>query len=1295
MAVADYNKDGFLDIFMVTRQQTEQNGLGKESRLFKNNGDGTFTDVTQASGITSTHDYTDTDLVLNFGLKLGASWGDYDNDGFPDLFLASHQHHELYHNNGDGTFTNLTEVSGFESNNECFNSGATWFDFNNDSHLDIFITKYGECAKNRLFINNGDATFREVTSIVEAEANDMKSFMGLLLDIDNNGWLDLYVANDFIYPNELLTNQSGQSFEEEALSYGLSDFRDGMGLATADYNNDGQFEIYVTNINENSFFEKTGPGTYTNRAEDFEISDSGWAWGVQFGDFDHDGDEDLVVANGYILARTALEYNFYYQNLLMQGSEGFENQSQESGIGVELSMSNGVATFDYDNDGDLDILFSNTSETPYFYENDTQEKSQTGKQSWVKIELEGTTSNRDAIGTRVEVVANNTTMTRWYHGAGLYAQSLQPVHFGTSDADHLDKLTIKWPSGMVEEYENLPVNKTIYCLEGEGFEILADKPAKKVLGCTDSNSCSYNPEATLDDGSCTYLPAKSITGNRQPNITSIETYTYPNSEGGHYQWAVDNGNILSGQGTHSIDVEWGIHKNGKVSVKEFQDCSGEQVSLDISLSSNEFVKKHSVARLWNEVLLEAIRHDYAKPTVHARNLFHVSVALYDSWAIYHPNASPYLIGNKFPNFISQFQGMDTDVPTEEAIRQTLSYAVYKLLTHRFKKSPGSAGSLKSFDDTMELLGYDRDFSSNDYSNGDPRALGNYIAESLILYGQLDGSREGNFYDNAHYQPVNPVLRPNLPGNPAILYPNRWQPLQLNEYIDQAGNPVDDSAPAFLSPEWGNVSPFSLTHDQSREHKRDGNSYKVYFDPGAPPHLDINESTQSNELYQWNFALVSAWSAHLNPHDGVMWDISPKSLGNIDLSSLPKKFEAYPDFYHLKNGGDIGKGRPTNPITNQPYQEQLVPRGDYARVLAEFWADGPDSETPPGHWFVLLNYVSDHSDFNKRVEGKGEVVENLEWDVKSYFALGGAMHDAAISAWGIKGWYDYIRPISAIRYMAGLGQGSNPELGHFHPSGIPLIKDFIELVEEQDELAGEGDANVGKIKLYAWKGHDYIKNTSTDEAGVGWILAENWWPYQRPSFVTPPFAGYVSGHSTFSRAAAEVMTMLTGSEYFPGGMGEFVAKKNEFLIFEEGPSQDVALQWATYRDASDQCSLSRIWGGIHPPADDIPGRIVGEKIGKQAFELAKSYFQGKVLGISTSKAGLQAYPNPLKGSNVLTITGTYPGLGFTIYDLQGRTIPVRRANFNHSTRSTSLQLGELSRGIYLVSSVAGNLKLIVQ
>jgi hypothetical protein len=357
-------------------------------------------------------------------------------------------------------------------------------------------------------------------------------------------------------------------------------------------------------------------------------------------------------------------------------------------------------------------------------------------------------------------------------------------------------------------------------------------------------------------------------------------------------------------------------------------------------------------------------------------------------------------------------------------------------------------------------------------------------------------------------------------------------------------------------------------------------------------------------------MVAVWSSHLDASDGVMIDISPRALGN---SPLPDPSH-YATFYDFLGGGDSGTGYAINPVTALPYAPQIVPRGDYTRVLAEFWADGPNSETPPGHWFTIANYVSDHPQTVKRFGGTGRVLGDLEWDVKVYFSLGGAMHDVAVSAWGVKGWYDYVRPVSAIRYVSGLGQSSQPggpSGAAFHPSGVRLYPGKIEVVTAETAAPGGRHAhlagNEGKIALYAWRGPTFINDPKVDTAGVGWILAENWWPYQRPTFVTPPFAGYVSGHSTYSRAAAEVLTLLTGSNYFPGGIAEFFCPKNEFLVFEEGPSVDITLQWATYQDASDQTSLSRIWGGIHPPQDDLPGRVMGYHIGRNAFALAKTYF----------------------------------------------------------------------------------------
>jgi hypothetical protein len=515
-------------------------------------------------------------------------------------------------------------------------------------------------------------------------------------------------------------------------------------------------------------------------------------------------------------------------------------------------------------------------------------------------------------------------------------------------------------------------------------------------------------------------------------------------------------------------------------------------------------------------------------------------------------------------------------------------------------------------------------------------------------------------------------------------------LTLEIFIDQSGNIIPGNTPKFQSPEWGQVSPFALTKTDLTIYARDGFEYWVYHDPGTPPLLDTTNVGGLSEEYKWSFDLVSVWSSHLDPTDGVLWDISPASIGNIQ--ALPQTVQEHRNFYRLLEGGDPGQGYDVNPRTGQPYTPQIVPRGDYTRALAEFWADGPNSETPPGHWFTILNYVNDHPLFKKQFKGQGPIVDDLEWDVKAYFVLGGAMHDAAITSWGIKGWYDYVRPISAIRYMADRGQSTAPSLPNYSPAGIPLIDGFIEVVQEGDTLAGGNGENIGKIKLYAWRGHDYIDDPEIDVAGVGWILAENWFPYQRPTFVTPPFAGYISGHSTYSRTAAEIMTLLTGDEFFPGGLGEFQCKKNEFLVFEDGPSVDLTLQWATYRDASDQCSLSRIWGGIHPPIDDIPGRIIGQKIAANAFALAEKYFSGQVTSVeerpsaeTVPTAYIYVYPNPVHSGNVLNIELNRPASDVVVqlYNLRGQLVHRQAMPVGQNQQRLTLKTNFMSSGVYLV------------
>lgn len=621
----------------------------------------------------------------------------------------------------------------------------------------------------------------------------------------------------------------------------------------------------------------------------------------------------------------------------------------------------------------------------------------------------------------------------------------------------------------------------------------------------------------------------------------------------------------------------------------------------------------SVARQWNEVLLSAIRVDVGRPTVHARNLFHTSAAMYDLWAVYDNKAEPYFLGNTHGGYHCKFSEHDRRMlqkktRNEDAARsKAISFAMYRLLHHRFKKSPGYGVSSQRFDDLFNALGYDSSDTSTNFRTGSASALGNYLANCIIEFGLQDNSNEANNYASLYYQPVNGPTNPANPGVTGIFDMDNWQPLSLNGF-DSSGNPIV-STPGFLSPEWGKVTPFSLRKKDLTVNWLGGVDYWVYHDPGFPALM--NGINAQPEEYQWNHSLVAHWSSHLDPADGITCDISPATLGNT--SELPTTLHGLRDFYEtLGYGCSVNdQGHKRNPATRKPYAENIVARGDYTRVLAEFWADGPNSETPPGHWYTMLNsLVSDHPKFKKQFAGRGKKLDDLEWDVKAYFVLGGGLHDAAVTVWGIKSWYDYVRPFTAIRYMGSLGQSSDSSRPNYDPRGIPLSPGLVEVVEQGDPLAGDNGEHVGKIKLYAWRGPAHIANQATDVAGVGWILAENWWPYQRPGFVTPPFAGYISGHSTFSRTAAEILTYITGDEYFPGGMGEFTAKAHEFLVFEDGPSQDITLQWATYRDASDQTSLSRIWGGIHPPVDDIPGRLIGIELGESAFKEALRYFNDK-------------------------------------------------------------------------------------
>ena len=606
---------------------------------------------------------------------------------------------------------------------------------------------------------------------------------------------------------------------------------------------------------------------------------------------------------------------------------------------------------------------------------------------------------------------------------------------------------------------------------------------------------------------------------------------------------------------------------------------------------------NSIARVWNERALAAIRQDTPHPPAQARNYFSFSVAMYDAWAAYDPTAVGYV-----------YRGKHTAADIPAARSNAISYAVYRLMKERHAYSRTASNSLAVDDALMTSLGFDIYNTSRDTST--PQGVGNSIYDAVSLWFSNDGSRgtNGTAYNPAlpttlpvaypdypvgnprRYIYTNPALATDRPGiddgfGNTIVDVNRWQRLNVVNAVDQNGFPTSPNQ-NYLGAQWLWVRPFSLMRtDES----------KPWIDPGPPPYFGGPTHAQFvNEVV----ANITA-NSHLNPDDGVMMDISPAGYGNNSLDFVGNYGDGRFEIFD-------GRGYTNNPVTGEPYVPQMVKRGDYARVLAEFWADGPSSETPPGHWNVVANYVADHPLLEKRIGGTGPIVDDLEWDVKMYFALNAATHDAACAAWGVKRAYDAWRPMSAVRYLSMLGQSSNPVLPRYNPNGLPLITNLIELVTTSSRSSGRhAGLTVGKIAVRSWPGPPANTNTYN---GVKWIHGDAWVTYQRTNFVTPPFPGYISGHSTFSRSAAEVLTGLTGSPYFPGGLGIYQGYK---LGFEQGPSAPLTLQWAKYYDAADEAGISRIWGSIHPPIDNFAGRRVGAQVGKDVWALAKKYWDGSV------------------------------------------------------------------------------------
>jgi hypothetical protein len=507
IAFFDYDQDGWLDIYLTNGNRLDTvwpAGKAPHTHLLKNNRDGTFTDVTEKSGLART------------GWQTGVCVGDYDNDGWDDLFLTFWGHNVLFHNNGDGTFTEVTKKAGLYQDEVRWGSGCCFLDYDRDGHLDLFVANYivvdlskipvpGQTAycqwkgipvmcgprglpggSNILYHNNGDGTFTDVTDKAGiSKTGPRYSITPVAYDFDNDGWPDIYVAVDS-EPSILFHNNHDGTFTDNGVMAGVAYNEDGqeqsgMGVGVADYDCDGWFDIFKTNFSDDTcdLYHNNGDGTFTDATfvSGVGVNTLYVCWGCGFIDYDNDGWADIFQVNGHVypeidhyhLDQTFKEPRLVYHNL---GNGKFKDVSKEMGPGVsERFSSRGAAFGDYLNNGGMDVLILNMNDPPSLLKNEGG-----NKQNWIKLKLIGTHCNRTAIGARAYVVTGkHRQMDEVHSGGSVMSQSDLRLHFGIGHAPRVDTIEIKWPTTWkIERFTNIPANQILTIKEGAGI-IKAEK----------------------------------------------------------------------------------------------------------------------------------------------------------------------------------------------------------------------------------------------------------------------------------------------------------------------------------------------------------------------------------------------------------------------------------------------------------------------------------------------------------------------------------------------------------------------------------------------------------------------------------------------------------------------------------------------------------------------------------------------------------------------------------------------------------------------------------------------------